>query len=364
MRIHNRINSKKEHTMKKIIKKLDSSVKKYLINYSLGLILTQGKKFCTKIAQTLGLSHDSIYRFLSQTNLLVGLFPKLQVNVANYCSKENPGWLIIDDTTISKLFSKVLEGVAWMYNSSLGRSNKGLCLVVIAWSNDLVTIPLGFKWYFRKNIAQDQYKKKIELAQELIEEFYTKVSFEYFLADGLYSSKAMYHFLCAKGIKFEMRIASNRKVVYRGINEQIKKHKFIRLRRNERSRTLSVKINGLNLYLTIQKRINRNNEYDIVYQISNINTYAKQHVKFYEQRWQIEVLFRTIKQSFGLNQCAARSLEKQNLHIYAIFFTYGFVQHQKKNLHLSNSEAAVNNLANLKLNRARERIVSYCRTFN
>lgn len=108
--------------MKKlIVKKLSKKMKKGLILYVLGLILNKEKKSCTKIASFLNVVHDFIYRFLSKTDLFLPLFPCLMIEIANHFASLKEGWLIIDDTSINKIFARLLAGVCDIYDSALGR---------------------------------------------------------------------------------------------------------------------------------------------------------------------------------------------------------------------------------------------------
>ena len=173
---------------KSIVKKLGKKMKRGLILYTLGLILNKEKKSCTKIASLLHVVHDFIYRFLSKTDIFLSIFPCLMIEIANHFAAQKEGWLIIDDTSISKVFAKLLAGVCDIYDSALGRPTRGLCVVIIAWSNGKVTIPIGFDWYFQKYIVGDLYKTKSKIAERLILDCYKKVPFKFILADAHYST--------------------------------------------------------------------------------------------------------------------------------------------------------------------------------
>lgn len=77
--------------------------------------------------------------------------------------KLQDGYLIIDDTLISKPFTRKIENLAWIFDSKVGKSVLDLQLVMIAWSNGKVIIPLAIKVY-----QKSKGKSKIDLAGELI----------------------------------------------------------------------------------------------------------------------------------------------------------------------------------------------------
>jgi SRSO17 transposase len=332
------------------LKKTTKSVKKNFIFYILGLILNLEKKNCTKMAKVLNKSHDALYRFLAKHNFFIPLFSQFFIKMANYFAQQKSGYLVVDDSAVSKMFAKCIERLAWIYNSSLGRPERGLCIVVIAWSNGDITIPLTFTWWFSKKVVdRDHYKTKIQYACYLIDQIRNLVKFNYLLADGLYFSKDMAAFLNDRSIKFLMRCASNRKITTdNGVSEQIKNHSSIKLKRNQHSKKISARYGNQSLYFIVQKRLNKNNEYENVYLVSNFELHHSDYIKAYSGRWNIEPIFRTTKSYIGLSHCSCLSLEKQTNHIFAVFFTYNFLQFEKERLKIENPEQALNTLRELK----------------
>lgn len=77
-------------------------------------------------------------------------------------------------------------------------------------------------------------------------------------------------------------------------------------------------------YCTVFKP--RDNKPGVKYIISNYDAPAKCHVRNYKFRWIIESFFKFSKQSLGLSDCVAHSLEKQLNHIRYVFSAYIKVQ--------------------------------------
>lgn len=347
------------------LKKIGESVKKNFVFYILGLILNLEKKNCTKMAKVLNKSHDALYRFLAKHNLFVPLFPSFFIKMANHFAKQKPGFLIVDDTAVSKIFARCIEKLAWIYNSSLGRPERGLCIVVVAWSNGDITIPLTFTWWFSKKVVdKDCYKTKIQHACDLIDQIRNLVKFAYLLADGLYFSKGMAAFLNDRSIQFLMRCASNRKITTdNGVSEQIKNHPSIKLKRNQHSKKVLACYGNQSLYFIAQKRLNKNNEYENVYFVSNLDLHHSDYIKAYGGRWGIEPIFRTAKSYIGLSHCSSLSLDKQTNHVFAVFFAYNFLQFEKNRLKLENPEQALNHLRELKSTLLIGRLKSFSQLF-
>jgi SRSO17 transposase len=253
--------------MKITLKNFNKLVKAVVVKYVLGLILSKNGKTCTAIASFFGLYHDSIYRYLSDNTDLTVLFPNLMIKLANHFHTIKPGWLVIDDTSLSKIHAKYIEGVHWVYNSSLGRPEYGLCIVVIAWTNGDVTIPIGFDWWFSEEISQEQHETKTAIAQRLIRNVYGIVNYTHILADAAYISVAMIDFHEELKNKYINRIHSSRKMVTSdGKCEQIKNHPNLRLKGNQRAKITSITIQGRAAYVvTFKRQRKHSNEYDTVY---------------------------------------------------------------------------------------------------
>ena len=53
---------------------------------------------------------------------------------------------------------------------------------------------------------------------------------------------------------------------------------------------------------------------------------AKNHVKYYNQRWCVEKFIRTAKQHLGLGDCQSTSVKKQQAHIYLVMYAYAILE--------------------------------------
>ena len=351
--------------MKKILEKFNKKIKKSFFYYVLGLILNKERKTCVNIARYFGISHDFLYRFLSKTNLLIPIFPKLMISMVKHFSKEKPGWLIIDDTTISKTFARHIEGAFEIFNTALGRKDRGLCIVVIAWTNGEETIPLAFEWLFHKKIMGDKYKTKTELAIKLLRNYVHQIKFKYVLLDAHYTTIEMMRFMISQCIKFVGKFPRNRTIqTPDNVKAQLKNHPSLKLLRNNRSPKTTGLFAGMTLHFSCHKRPTTNGEYSYIYLVSNINIKGKEYLKLYDGRWCIEVMFRTMKQSLGLANCQSRSIEKQAVHVYSIFFGYGFLQNEKNINFFGKTEDAKRFLQGLKLDVAMSRIDAFSGNFN
>jgi len=83
----------------------------------------------------------------------------------------------------------------------------------------------------------------------------------------------------------------------------------------------------------------------------------------YDIRWNIEPMFRTMKQSLGLMHCSARSLKKQTLHIDAVFFGFAFLQYNKIKKKLLCPEDVIRTLQVLKMRSVESSFIRFYREF-
>ena len=162
--------------------------------------------------------------------------------------------------------------------------------------------------------------------------------------DGLYAIAKFMQSLINKGISFEMRMHSNRVVTYKGKRCQLKKLPTLALKKGRKTRSAYACWQNMKLHFTSVKRQNKSGDFTIVYQVSNTKMLSKDHVKIYSYRWNIEKFFRTAKQHLGLNDCQSRKLQKQNGHIFNVFFAYAIAQYERVRKKLKNVETAIKSI--------------------
>lgn len=350
--------------MKVRVEKITEKMKQNFLKYVLCLILSKNKKTCVGLSKLLKISHDVLYRVLAIFNVLIPFSPNLMIKMVNKMSKLDCGYLILDDTAIIKPFATLIEGVFDLYNTVLNKPDRGLCIVVLVWSNGKITIPLNFEWYFSKKIIGDDYKSKSAKAVKLLTNFKHKVSFKYLLADGHYSTKLFIQYLCKQNIKFIFKISRNKKI-YSTSNqyEQLQNHKQLKLIKNQRSAKMIGCFCDYRLYFVVQKFKNKSFDYTLNFYVSNLDIKSGEYIVIYEKRWKIEVMFRTLKQYLGLQDCSSRSIEKQTVHVYSTFFAYGILQYEKNLKNFTNSEEVINHYSELKLTTSTRRIQALAQNF-
>ena len=302
-----------------------------LLLYTVSLITTNDKKNCTKLAQNINMDYDSFNRLLEQeSNCKDYLLRKAIATIKFFIAEIGiTGWIIGDDTIISKPFSERVTGTSEQYDTVAHTSNLALVPVVIAWTNGITTIPIAFKQFYKKEVAGDLYKSKIELMIELLELVKKNdIPFIGAFFDGLYATNELIEYCNTKNICFVMRLKSNSVITNHNGKSQAKKHPDLHLHRNSRSKKTKAQWQGFELIFATEKFLRKNGEHKQVFIVSNMDLSAQELIACYRKRWNIEKMFRSTKQKLGLKDCQCYALHKQASHTALVFTSYIFLQLQ------------------------------------
>ncbi len=281
-------------------------LQKNAINYLKGLLCVFENANCVALARISKCSHDSLARVLNGKkfswqillqNFLLRTFGKLQ-----------NGYLIIDDTVISKRFSKTIENLAWIFDTKIGKSILGLNIVMLAWSNGVVTIPLAIKVYQKNN-----KKSKIDLAIELIN--YAQKLFikpNYITFDSWYASTKLLKKIIDCQWIFITKIKKNRKLNGVSLKKVYQNPYWMK----EGIITGGIKIlvvrNGKKYFAT-----------------NDLSLTKKEILARYKGRWLVETIFRVLHSFLWLDKCQCRKLDSQVAHFHLCLMAYSILEKEK-----------------------------------
>lgn len=254
------------------------------------------------LTNILNFSHDKLTRLLS-LKIPWKIITKSIIKIFNLKN----GYLIFDETDINKSYASVIQGLSWIYSHRFNRYIFGYHIVVIAWTNNKITIPLGWKMY-----QLNGKDTKTELALELL--IYCLDVLEInptgILFDSFYASEKILKYISNRGITFYTQIPKNR--LFEG--KQLKYHKDNRPYWNGIG-----KIKG-KIRVKIVKHRKK------YFMTNKIDQNQKEIRRIYSIRWRIEEIFRFVKQDLGLEKCECRKLQKQCNHINSCFSVYAILQ--------------------------------------
>lgn len=278
-----------------------------IFTYIKGLLAVSETATCVAMSRVINRSHDSLARILQDTKLewqtLLSSF------IRKILGKLSGGYLMIDDTVINKSFAKVIENIAWVFCSKEGRSVLGLNIVVLAWSNGTITIPLAIK------IWKEGGKSKYDLALELLSyaRNILKIKPKYVAFDSWYSSKKILQRLQKYGWTFYTQIKRNRKFNGVQVQQRYPNPYWIEAGMIDGNFKVLVVKNGKKYFVT-----------------NNLTATKQQLLAAYRTRWHIETMFRVLYNQLGLEECQARSLQTQTAHINLCFMAFVVLERARR----------------------------------
>jgi len=342
-----------------------------------GLIILPKGPTLTKIAAAFGLqSHDTLRRALLDETWR----PRTLMTVLVQCLAPffgtwmglGPGYLILDDVLLPKPFSRVMESAYYLHDYVRGRKSWCICLVVLVWSNGVVTVPLGFALWHQKGspylAAQNQaYRTKRELAQELIQRVLdAQVPFDYITFDSWYAARSFLQWLhrekrlrfvtalcCTTNIRWLIAPADRKRWGRGGrppcyVTEACKNlvpgiglpyfspYPTLGLRAKAGQVNLrsvsEPEQTDLTLVIIPNYRKKRKEwaqkepkqfRHRHKYLLTNIPDWnVRQIIEGYQSRWDVEVLFRNLKQFLGLEAGQARRVAPMERHVTLCLVSY------------------------------------------
>lgn len=324
------------------------------LDYPLLTILSIGKRSFESMGNLIKKSGDTIKRLLRPSDENFAQIYKIATQVFH---GKVELVLILDDTLIKKIFSRLMQGSGWFYDTKICRRILAYKLLVISITDGRVTIPIDFSFLFTEELLNGSIQSKDELIKKLVQKVFELFPDKIFTiaADGAFATESFLAWCIQNKYRAEVRMHSNRVVRYNGQKIAIREMKELRPKGRKMARTIVAKWHDLDLHITAQRRIDKHGDESIVFQAATYYAKPSQHVKTYKMRWGIEKLFRTAKQHLGLQECFSRQIEVQRNHVSAVFLAYSLVQLEMKNKRLLNSETAIRALKKRKFDFLKDR---------
>lgn len=284
------------------------SLPKNAIYYIKGLMCVFENANCSSLARIVQCSHDSLTRILKEQKLCWQIL--LQGFVLRIFGKLQGGYLIIDDTVVSKRFAQIIESLTWVFDSKIGKCILGLNLVMLAWSNGKITIPLTIKVY-----QKSSGKTKIDLALELLQ--YAKVlglTPQYITFDCWYAADKILKKVENFRWTFITQIKKNRKLNGISVKKVFTNPYWIKQGKLSGGIKVLVVRHGKKYFVT-----------------NDLSLTKKEIISFYKGRWLVETVFRMLHSKLGIDQCQAISLRAQAAHFYLCLLTFLVLEKERLN---------------------------------
>ncbi len=282
--------------MNDFVTKLPLAMQFYLI----GLIYRNSRMSCVCLASLVQVAHDRLYRILYLS------FPysrRLWEWFAGNLIKAG-GYLVIDDTTWARC-GKKLEAVSYVWDSTLSKRVFGMQVVMLVWTDGKWRVPLSIRIWHKGG------KSKLKLAEEMLCEARRRGLTPIFvLFDSWYSGESLLNLVESFGWQYITKAKRNR------LFDKVRLEKSFRQRFGRRTGNLK-KIRHLCLIVKDGKQY---------FLTNNLELTSAETKRIYRIRWQIEEVFRLLKQEFGWGRCRAASMQAQKAHLHIGLYAYCLTQ--------------------------------------
>ena len=260
----------------------------------------------SKVADNM--AHDSVSRWLSRFTFK----PQELWNQVKDLVNPKAGYLVIDDTTLDKRYSRENELAKLQYSGDVHGLVNGINVVNLLWTDEDRCIPVDYRIYQKDTDGKTKNDLFTELLKKAVKRGFSPL---YVLFDSWYSSLENLKFIRSQGLKFICNLKSNRIVscdrVHISISDLSLSNKQVR----------KVWLKGFGQIL-VCKVVATNG--DITYLATNdlsLTDYGE-FTGHFQQRWNVEEFHRGLKQTTGIEKCYSTKAQSQKTHIFASFVAF------------------------------------------
>jgi hypothetical protein len=256
------------------------------------------------------ISHDSISRWLSSANFN----PSSLYNQTKDLVVKNSGYLVGDDTLLSKKYSQLNELARRQYSGNTHGLEMGISLVNLLWTDGEKFIPVDYRVYQRENddkTKNDHFQEMLLRAKQRgFEPLYVLMDCWYASIDNLklITRKLGWHFICNLKANRQVSVSQGS---YMAIADLSLAERQVR----------KVWLKGYG-WVLVCKLVDTNG--DITY-LATDDLGLMDYDEFaghFENRWKIEEFHRGIKQTTGIEKCYSIKAMSQETHIFAAFTAF------------------------------------------
>lgn len=256
------------------------------------------------------LSHDHITRWLAHGKYT----PRDLWKYVQPLVSPEQGYLVGDDSLLSKRFSRENELAKLQYSGNAHGLQNGICLVNLLWTNGESYIPVDYRIYQKENddkTKNDHFQEMLKKAKKRgFKPYYCLMDVWYGSVENLklITKELKWNFIC--------NLKSNRKVcVTKGLYVSVSDLPLA----DKQVRKVWLKEYG---YVLVCKLADKDG--GITYLATNdlsLSDYERYRTHF-NRRWIIEEFHRGIKQTTGIEKCYATRAASQKTHIFASFLAF------------------------------------------
>ncbi len=311
--------------------------------YPILLIKSIGKKSFQALGEAVNKTGKTIRRWMLPADQI---FDQNIAIAKHIFANKATLYLSIDDTLIKKMYSRVMRGTGWFYDSKIGKKLIAYKVLCAAIGDSRHLIPIAASFLFDKDLLGEEIQSKSDMVKNMI--LSTRSTFRdkniIVVMDGAFATIEILTWAIKNSIKVEVRMHSNRKVKYKGMCLPLHYIKRLVPRGKHFARTIRVEWHGILLDITCQRRVDKHGNGTIVYQAATYQAKPSYHIDAYNRRWPIEKCFRTSKQHLGLQDCYSTNMNVQLNHVASVFQAYALIQLEMKKRKIETPEKTIRTL--------------------
>lgn len=318
------------------------------------ILVSTGQASATGMSRMLDeeLSHDRITRFLSSEDFTSkDLWHLVKPTVRQAESLGEKAFLLLDDTVEAKPYTKESPLICWHYDHTCNRSVKGVNQLSSLFYSGGVSVPIGIDfvekdtWQTKKNgkksrkasvSKQDLFRKQVMQASCNLSHI------DYVLADSWFSSAE--NMKCIKencGHDFIMPLKKSRKVALSASCKEAGKYKrldSLEIQEGEKVRIYLEQVD-FGLWLTKATYLNKDGSVGELYLVTSDPALCAEDIKdFYAHRWNIEVMYKSVKSNASYAKSPTGTARTQKNHFFcsmAAFCKLEQIKLKTKNNHFA-----------------------------
>lgn len=275
------------------------------------------------------LSHDKITRFLSERPYTSANLWQIVKPLVRQVQNER-AVLVMDDSIAHKPHTDPSELIGWHYDHTSGTSVKGINFLTTLYCTGEVSLPIAFalvekdEEFTDKKTGQTKRRATVSKNEHYRSMLHTCVKngmpFRYVLNDVWFAAADNMKLIKTELNKdFVMPLKSNRKVALSGSDKKDGCYQAVETLTLEHGQAREVFLEqvGFPLLLTKQVFTNKDGSQGLLYLVTSDTTLdGDQVMGLYQERWQVEVYHKSLKQNASLECSPTRTTRTQSNHFF------------------------------------------------
>ena len=281
------------------------------------------------------LSHDKITRFLSEKPYTSANLWQIVKPLVRQVQNEN-AVLVMDDSIVHKPHTDQSELIGWHYDHTTGTSVKGINFLTTLYCTAEVSLPVAFALVEKNEEFADkktgQTKRRATVSKNTHYQSMLKscvkngMPFRYVLNDVWFAAADNMKLIKTELKKdFVMPLKSNRNIALSGQDKKDGRFQAVQTLSLEHGKAREVYLEQVPFPLFLVKQVftNKDSSQGVLYLVTSDTTLdGDRMMRLYQERWQVEVYHKSLKQNASLACSPTRTKITQSNHVFLSLCAY------------------------------------------